>query len=99
MQNLYGVKAGDPERVAAALEGVLGGALQGRDSEFYGDYWLFENDDTELRVVQQPDPAGELFEEAFPDHKVLIYLDSDIPVEGIAGLATPSGVIELLRES
>lgn len=97
MKKLYGVKAGTPAEVASALERVLGHALQERDSSFYGDYWLAEFGETELRVVSRSDPAGELFEESFPDYQVLILLDTDDRIEGIAGLQTPGGVVEQLR--
>lgn len=97
MKHLYGVKVGNPAEVASVLEGVLGHTLQLRDSGFYGDYWLAEFGETELRVVSQRDPSGELFEESFPDYRVLIYLDTDDQIGEFAGLATPGGVIELLR--
>lgn len=99
VENLYGVKGGDAEAVAAALEAVIGHPLRGRDSSFYGDYWAADfGEDVQIRVIPQVDPSGDLQEEAFGDYQVMIYVDGEISVEGIAGLPTPSGVVELLRE-
>ncbi|WP_335991791.1 hypothetical protein [Glycomyces sp. MUSA5-2] len=98
VENLYGVKGGDAEAVAAALEPVIGHRFEGRDSSFYGDYWAADfGDDVQIRVIPQVDPSGDLQVEDFPEYQVLIYIDGTISVDGIAGLQTPAGVIELLR--
>ena len=76
---------------------MLGRDLQERESSFYGDYWIARFDGIEVRVVPQIDPSGDPQEEEFVDYGILVYLDSPAAVEGIAGLRTESGVIELLR--
>lgn len=98
VENLYGVKGDDTEAVAAALAAAIGHPLEARDSSFFGDYWAADfGDDVQIRVLPQTDPSGDLQEEDFPDYRVIVYIDGEISVEGIAGLQTPAGVIELLR--
>jgi len=97
MEKLYGVKSGDTAPVAAAVGSALGHTLQKRDSSFYGSYWIARFNDVEVLVVEQIDPVGEPQEEEFTDYQVLVYVGSLAPIEGISGLSTESGVVELLR--
>lgn len=76
---------------------ALGYSLQKRESSFYGDYWIARVDNVEVMVIEQVDPVGEPQEEDFVDYQVLIYVGSLEPVADISGLATGSGVVELLR--
>ena len=93
------MKAESVEQVIEAVEAQVGHSFQVRESEFWGDYWSYDAEGLELRVISQPDPHGELHEDDFPSHRILIYVDGDIDVPGIDGLATPVGTIERLRET
>jgi hypothetical protein len=87
------------EEVTDSLSKLLNLQFQGRESSFWGDYWLAEYNTTKIKVLSQPDyRVDEIMEEDFEDYQVLIYVDG-ASVSGINGLVTPHGVIEVLKES
>lgn len=101
MEILYGVKSEDVDAVAEAVEAALGVQLQPRESSFLGEYWRGRVDGVKLTVqgAREPEPEGELHEPAFAGYGVLVYAEGPSAVPGVAGLQTPVGVVELLREN
>ncbi|WP_155830408.1 hypothetical protein [Glycomyces tenuis] len=98
MEILYGIRTDDPFPVAKALQSSLGRQFEGRESTYKGDYWLSDEGGAKITVLEWMSPEGDVHEPDFPDYKVLIRVEGSTPVQGIAGLETPVGVIEQLRE-
>lgn len=94
---LYGVRVGHVQDVAAALAAHLNCTFESRESDYFGEYCLARTGRGELRIVAQPDPEGEPFEDEFEQYQVLIY--STIMGDEIEfyGVPVGQGVVERLR--
>jgi hypothetical protein len=79
---LYGVKNSSVHDTATALGSHLGLSFSERDSDYFGVYMLASRGSTKVKVVAQPDPAGDPLEDDFEDYATLVYVDADgdVPV-------------------
>ena len=97
---LYGVRGCKVDGTAEAVGARLGRTFEDRESEYLGAYKLAAADSLEIRVVGQPDPAGDPLEDQFPDYDTLIFVDVDVDLEvpDLSGLEVANSKIVLLRE-
>jgi hypothetical protein len=95
---LYGVRNSGLEQTTVALAARLAYTFQERDSYYLGVYWVADDGSTEIKVVAQPDPEGDPFEDEFADYAILIYMVSDDPGhQSLRGIPVGDSVVELLR--
>jgi hypothetical protein len=95
---LYGVRNSGVEETAAALGTELGLTFQDRESDYLGVYKLAAAGSMEIKIVSQPDPAGDPLEDDFVDYRTLVYVEteSDLPV--LDGLRVASDAVDRLQE-
>lgn len=94
---LYGLRVGRIQEVAATLSGHLTCTFDDRESDYFGEYCLARTVHGELRIVAQPDPEGEPFEDQFEEYQVLIYSTVEGDGPGLDGVPVGKSVIEKLR--
>jgi hypothetical protein len=94
---LYGVRTGDPQDLAAVLTPRLGSPFETRDSDYLGQYCRAHTPHGEIKILVQPDPEGDPFEDDFPDYRLLIYVNAEGNDIDLSGIAVGNSVIERLR--
>jgi hypothetical protein len=95
---LYGVKNSGVEEIAGALGIQLGLIFQDRESDYLGAYKLASVGSTEIRLVAQPDPAGDPLEDDFVDYTTLVYVEADSDFASLDGVRVGSEAVERLRD-
>jgi hypothetical protein len=79
--NLFGIGGVAIGDCALSIGMLLQVELNQRESDYLGCYMVGSGADFKIKLVEQPDPEGELIEPGYPDLGILIYLDgeSDFP--------------------
>jgi hypothetical protein len=95
---LYGVKNLGVEEVTAVLGTRLALTFQDRESDYFGIYKMASDGSTEIRLVAQPDPAGDPLEDDFVDYNTLVYVETDSDFPALEGVRVGSEVVDRLRE-
>jgi hypothetical protein len=93
---LYGVRIGRVEDVAAAVEARIPCVFQARNSYYFGSYRVAKLGEDELKIVSQPDPEGDPFEDDFADYQVLVYASFEGAEIALDGIVVGDGLVERL---
>lgn len=83
--------------VAQRMASALGGVFALRESEFWGEYWLWTEPGMEIKVVTQPDMEGEMVEEDFPGYRTLIYFEGSDAGYADERISRATAMVDVLR--
>ena len=91
-QILYGIRGAGINETADAISVRLGCTFQERESDYFGIYMIAQAESAEVKVVSQPDPAGDPLEDEFEVYGTLVYVNghSEIPDLDSLPVATES---------
>ncbi|HDS1530896.1 TPA: hypothetical protein QEK88_000719 [Stenotrophomonas maltophilia] len=98
--DLYGAKGHDLYPAMRIAEATLGVIFEEKDSSYQGGvYYKFKGDGSENIVIKMNvDPFdGGVAEMEFPEHSVLLYVNSTKRSSELEGAIGRCGVFELLR--
>jgi hypothetical protein len=95
--NIFGVRGVALGRCAVLIAELLAVDMVERESDYLGCYFAGAGSDFNVRIVEQPDPEGELLEPEHQDYDVIIYLDGQSQFESVEGCVVDSSSIVRLN--